>query len=106
MEDISDDKLMKEIDAFMESEEREEMGHEEHLRRLLELNDKAALIHHPVAKVKRQKLLKQVKLALPIEVQLNRFRHLLANLSWVDLQCFTIWLVGYPAFPSKLAQAE
>ena len=62
VEDISDDKLMKEIDAFMESEERmEEMGHEEHLRRLLELNDKAALIHHPVAKVKRQKLLKQVK---------------------------------------------
>ena len=59
VEDISDDKLMKEIDAFMESEEREEMGHEEHLKRLLELNDKAALIHHPVAKVKRQKLLKQ-----------------------------------------------
>ena len=50
---------MKEIDAFIDSEEREEMGHEEHLKRLLELNDKAALIHHPVAKVKRQKLLKQ-----------------------------------------------
>ena len=50
---------MKEIDAFIDSEEREEMGHEEHLKKLLELNDKAALIHHPVAKVKRQKLLKQ-----------------------------------------------
>ena len=50
---------MKEIDAFIDSEDREEMGHEEHLKKLLELNDKAALIHHPVAKVKRQKLLKQ-----------------------------------------------
>merc|ERR1719414_310290 len=51
---------MREIDAFMADEERiEEMSQDEHLKRLLELHDKANLLHHPVAKVKRLKLLKQ-----------------------------------------------
>jgi bromodomain and PHD finger-containing protein 1 len=58
-EEVSDDKLMKEIDAFMNSEEREELLSETHLKRLLELQDKASFLHHPVAKVKRLRLLKQ-----------------------------------------------
>ncbi|TRY68864.1 hypothetical protein TCAL_05070 [Tigriopus californicus] len=58
-EDMSDDKLMKEIDSFMYSEERDEMPAELHLKKLLEFKDKANLLHHPVAKVKRLKLIKQ-----------------------------------------------
>ena len=57
-EEISDDILMKEIDSFV-NEDREDLSLEEHLKRLLELHDKATLLHHPVAKVKRLKLLKQ-----------------------------------------------
>lgn len=56
---VSDDKLMKEIDSFLNSEAREEMSDDMHLKKLLELQDKAMFLHHPVAKVKRQKLLKQ-----------------------------------------------
>ena len=58
-EEFSDDKLMKEIDNFVNDEAREDMALDVHLKRLLELQDKAMLLHHPVAKVKRQKLLKQ-----------------------------------------------
>jgi len=58
-EEVSDDILMKEIDAFIADEEREDLLLEDHLKRLLELHDKAMMLHHPVAKVKRLKLLKQ-----------------------------------------------
>merc|ERR1712088_703451 len=58
-EEFSDDKLMKEIDNFVNDDAREDMPLEVHLKRLLELQDKAMHLHHPVAKVKRQKLLKQ-----------------------------------------------
>ncbi len=60
VEDVSDDQLMREIDAFMNSEEREEAGaSESHLRKLLDMQDKASLLHHPVAKVKRLRLIRQ-----------------------------------------------
>jgi hypothetical protein len=58
-EEFSDDKLMKEIDNFVNDDKREDMALDVHLKRLLELQDKAMFLHHPVAKVKRQKLLKQ-----------------------------------------------
>ena len=54
-----DDKLMKEIDNFVNDDAREDMPLDVHLKRLLELQDKSMLLHHPVAKVKRQKLLRQ-----------------------------------------------
>jgi hypothetical protein len=47
-----DVQLMKEIDLFLNEEERESMDSEAHLKRMLELSDKAAQIHHPVAKKK------------------------------------------------------
>ena len=58
-EELSDDKIMKEIDNFVNDESREDLPLDAHLRRLLELQDKVMFLHHPVAKVKRQKLLKQ-----------------------------------------------
>ena len=50
---------MKEIDNFVNDDAREDMPLDVHLKRLLELQDKSMLLHHPVAKVKRQKLLRQ-----------------------------------------------
>ena len=58
-EELSDDKIMKEIDSFVNDDSREDLPLDEHLKRLLELQDKVLFLHHPVAKVKRQKLLKQ-----------------------------------------------
>lgn len=58
-QNLSDDKLMKEIDKFVNDESRDDMPLEEHLKILLDLYDKAMLISHPVAKTKRMKLLKQ-----------------------------------------------
>merc|ERR1711953_587327 len=58
-EELSDDKIMKEIDSFVNDESREDLPLDEHLKRLLELQDKVLFLHHPVAKVKRQKVLKQ-----------------------------------------------
>jgi bromodomain and PHD finger-containing protein 1 len=73
-EELSDDKLMKEIDSFMgggdlnsgnvkesgiPTAEERGMTQNDYLARLLELQDTASLLHHPVAKVKRLKLLKQ-----------------------------------------------
>ena len=58
-EEVSDEKIMKEIDNFVNDEGREDMALDAHLKRLLELQDKVIFLHHPVAKVKRQKLLKQ-----------------------------------------------
>jgi len=73
-EELSDDKLMKDIDSFMgggdssltnvkemgiPTAEERGMSQNDYLSRLLELQDKANLLHHPVAKVKRLKLLKQ-----------------------------------------------
>ena len=73
-EELSDDKLMKEIDSFMgggdlntsnakesgiPTAEERGMTQNDYLSRLLELQDTASLLHHPVAKVKRLKLLKQ-----------------------------------------------
>ena len=58
-EEISDEKIMKEIDNFINDEEREDLTLEDHLTRLLELQDRVSFLHHPVAKVKRQKLLRQ-----------------------------------------------
>ena len=49
---MSDLKLMKEIDEFVNEEDREQLGHEEHLQKLLLCLDKAQRIHHPVAKKK------------------------------------------------------
>merc|ERR1712004_412722 len=58
-EELSDDKIMKEIDSFVNDDSREDLPLDEHLKRLLELQDEVLFLHHPVAKVKRQKLLKQ-----------------------------------------------
>merc|ERR1712062_852723 len=50
-------------DTGLHTEERltpkEDLPLDEHLKRLLELQDKVLFLHHPVAKVKRQKVLKQ-----------------------------------------------
>ena len=58
LEDVSDEKLMKEIDEYLNDEDRDEMDHEEHLKKLLLCQDKAMLIHHPTAKTRRQKALR------------------------------------------------
>lgn len=58
-EEVSDDILMRDIDAFLGDENRESMPREEHLKKLLEYHDKAALLHHPVAKIRRLRILKQ-----------------------------------------------
>ena len=52
---------MKEIDAFLEAADESEGGesNEDVLKKLLDLHDKALMLHHPVAKGKRVKLLKQ-----------------------------------------------
>ena len=53
---------MKEIDAFLETADESEGGensNEDVLKKLLDLHDKALMLHHPVAKGKRVKLLKQ-----------------------------------------------
>ena len=57
-EEVSDDKIMKEIDSFV-NDDNDELALDVHLKRLLELQDRVMFLHHPVAKVKRQKLLKQ-----------------------------------------------
>ncbi len=57
-EELSDDKIMKEIDNFT-NQDREDLPLDIHLKKLLELQDRVQFLHHPVAKVKRQKLLKQ-----------------------------------------------
>ena len=48
---------MKEIDSFV-NDDNEHLPLEVQLRRLLELQDRVMVLHHPVAKVKRQKMLK------------------------------------------------
>merc|ERR1712055_858309 len=53
-EELSDEKLMREIDGFLNDENRENLDNDEHLRQLLMCGDKAILIHHPSAKNKRQ----------------------------------------------------
>jgi len=45
---------MREIDGFLNDENRENLDNDEHLRQLLMCGDKANLIHHPSAKNKRQ----------------------------------------------------
>jgi hypothetical protein len=50
---------MREIDSFFADETRESMPREEYLKRLLIYHDKAELLHHPLAKTRRLKLLKQ-----------------------------------------------
>jgi len=58
-EEVSDDRLMKEIDEFLNDEAgREGLEDEEHLKQLLHVQDKAALIHHPSAKKRRQQTIK------------------------------------------------
>merc|ERR1712012_310377 len=58
-EEVSDDRLMREIDEFLNDETaREALEDEEHLKHLLIIQDKAGLIHHPTAKTKRQQRIK------------------------------------------------
>merc|ERR1712228_619072 len=57
-EDFSDDKLMKEIDEFLNDENRDNLDNDEHLKQLLILSDKADMIHHPSAKKRRQQMIK------------------------------------------------
>lgn len=53
-EELSDEKLMREIDGFLNDENRENLDNDEHLKQLLMCGDKANLIHHPSAKNRRQ----------------------------------------------------
>merc|ERR1712203_1138488 len=56
---ISDDRLMRDIDEFLNDEAgRETMDDEEQLKQLLIVQDKAGLIHHPTAKTKRLQKIK------------------------------------------------
>merc|ERR1712113_199574 len=57
-EELSDDKLMKEIDEFLNDDSRETLDNEEQLKQLLILSDKADMIHHPSAKKRRQQMIK------------------------------------------------
>ena len=57
-EELSDDKLMKEIDGFLNDDERDNMENESHLKQMLMLLDKADMIHHPSAKKRRQQMIK------------------------------------------------
>merc|ERR1711915_783861 len=57
-EDLSDDKLMKEIDEFLNDDGRDDLDNDEHLKQLLILSDKADMIHHPSAKKRRQQMIK------------------------------------------------
>merc|ERR1719341_1696666 len=58
-EEISDDRLMRDIDEFLNDETaREALEDEEHLKQLLIVQDKAGLIHHPTAKTKRLQKIK------------------------------------------------
>jgi len=57
-EEVSDDKLMKEIDGFLNDESRDTLNDDEHVKRLLQCSDQANLIHHPSAKNKRQQRIK------------------------------------------------
>jgi len=58
-EEISDDRLMRDIDEFLNDETaREGLEDEEHLKQLLIVQDKAGLIHHPTAKTKRLQKIK------------------------------------------------
>merc|ERR1711936_238744 len=58
-EEISDDRLMRDIDEFLNDEAaREALEDEEHLKQLLIVQDKAGLIHHPTAKTKRLQKIK------------------------------------------------
>merc|ERR1712083_1038531 len=57
-EELSDDKLMKEIDEFLNDESRDNLDNDEHLKQLLILSDKADMIHHPSAKKRRQQMIK------------------------------------------------
>ena len=61
---FSDEKLMQEIDGFLSDDEEGEgegrgVNLDDQLKRLLDLHDKALMLHHPVAKGKRVKALKQ-----------------------------------------------
>ena len=49
---MSDLKLMKEVDTFLNDEGREKMNKKEHLEKLLVCSDKVQQIHHPAAKKK------------------------------------------------------
>ena len=57
-EEISDDKLMREIDDFLNDENRDSLDDDEHLKQLLICGDKASMIHHPSAKKRRQQMIK------------------------------------------------
>merc|ERR1719192_857530 len=57
-EELSDDKLMKEIDEFLNDDSRETLDNEEQLKQLLILSDKADMIHHPSAKKNRRQMIK------------------------------------------------
>merc|ERR1712130_1079150 len=57
-EELSDEKLMREIDGFLNDENRENLDNDEHLKQLLMCGDKANLIHHPSAKNRRQEKIK------------------------------------------------
>lgn len=56
-EELSDLKLMKEIDSFINEEDRDALSNEDHLQKLLVCSDNAQRIHHPVAKKKRIQIL-------------------------------------------------
>ena len=56
---LSDDILMKEIDDFLADESQESLPLDDLLKKLLDYHDKALMLHHPVAKGKRVKQLKQ-----------------------------------------------
>merc|ERR1719435_646939 len=57
-EEVSDNNLMKEIDGFLNDENRESLDDDEHVKQLLICSDKANLIHHPSAKNRRQQKIK------------------------------------------------
>ena len=92
-EELSDDKIMKEIDSFV-NDDNEHLPLDVQLRRLLELQDRVMVLHHPVAKVKRQKMLK---------IEITKVRRKLSldkssQKGWF-LNCSCFFLIPVNAFP-------
>jgi len=71
-EDVSDESIMKEIDTFLEDEGHDSLPRDDVLKKLLDLHDKALMLHHPVAKSKRIKLLKQEIIKLRRKLSMDK----------------------------------
>merc|ERR1712059_23857 len=78
-EEVSDNNLTKEIDEFLNDENRESLDDDEHVKQLLILNDKANLIHHGSAKSRRQQKIKLELQKLRRKVSIEKINEKIAR---------------------------